>query len=232
MRSCCVLTAATSQHQCKGLLQPLEPATETQARTEHSVEGLFGQTVKLMTQQRLGQGASQRSVHIHFLPGLPHTIGNAQTASALKQRFTLFSPTATEGSILGQGLAVLLRLAGKAFLLQPSVQFWSCKYCMLTGCAAVELRPLPGCSSCTLSQLPPSQHTLAVTHWQAQLRGVRALESARWIPISPSAAERSSYFPAAPMQGCFLHALEVLLVEELRGLSFGSGMDTAWGWEV
>lgn len=32
------------------------------------------------------------------------------------------------------------------------------------------------------------------------------------------------------MQGCFLHALEVLLVEELRGLSFG--MDTAWGWEV
>jgi len=177
MRSCCVLTAATSQHQCKGLLQPLEPATETQARTEHSVEGLFGQTVKLMTQQRLGQGASQRSVHIHFLPGLPHTIGNAQTASALKQRFTLFSPTATEGSILGQGLAVLLRLAGKAFLLQPSVQFWSCKYCMLTGCAAVELRPLPGCSSCTLSQLPPSQHTLAVTHWQAQLRGARALQS-------------------------------------------------------
>lgn len=25
-------------------------------------------------------------------------------------------------------------------------------------------------------------------------------------------------------------ALEVMLVKELRGLSFGSGTDTAWGW--
>lgn len=232
MRSRRVLTAATSQHQCKGLLQPLEPATETQTRTEHSVEGLFGQTVKLMTQQRLGQGASQRSVHIHFLPGLPHTIGNAQTASALKQRFTLFSPTATEGSILGQGLAVLLRLAGKAFLLQPSVQFWSCKYCMLTGCAAVELRPLPGCSSCTKPVAPIPAHSCCDTLASSAKRCESTKESARWIPISPSAAERSPYFPAASMQGCFLYALEVLLVEELRGLSFGSGMDTAWGWEV
>lgn len=41
------------------------------------------------------------------------------TTSALKQRFILFSPTATEGSILAQDLAVLLRLAGKAFPLQP-----------------------------------------------------------------------------------------------------------------
>lgn len=27
-----------------------------------------------------------------------------------------------------------------------------------------------------------------------------------------------------------MRALEVMLVEELRGLSFGSGTDAAWGW--
>lgn len=79
---------------------------------------------------------------------------------------------------------------------------------------------------------PIPAHPCCDTLASSAKRCENTTESARWIPISPSAAERSPYFPAASMQGCFLHALEVLLVEELRGLSFGSGMDTAWEWEV
>lgn len=54
------------------------------------------------------------------------------TASALKQRFILSSPTATEGSILAQDLAVLLRLAGKVFPLQP-LYMELCMLCTLRG---------------------------------------------------------------------------------------------------
>lgn len=78
----------------------------------------------------------------------------------------------------------------------------------------------------------PSQHTLAVTRWQAQLRGVRALQSLPDGFLSAPVQQKGPYFLAASMQGCFLCAVEVLLVEELRDLSFGSGMDNACGWEI
>lgn len=78
----------------------------------------------------------------------------------------------------------------------------------------------------------PSQHIFAMTCWQAQLRGVRALQSLPDGFLSAPVQQRGPYFLAVSMQCCFLCAVEVLLVEELRGFSFGSGIDNAWGWEV
>lgn len=97
-------------------------------------------------------------------------------------------------------------------------------------CASVALRVLPGCNSCVLSWQPPTQHVLTATHWEAQLRGTRALQGLLDGFLSAPAQQRCLCFLEASLHHHFLRALEVTLVEEPRGLSFGSGMDTAWGW--
>lgn len=47
--------------------------------------------------------------------------------------------------------------------------------------------------------------------------------------LSAPAQQGGLYFLEASLHHCFVRALEVMVVEGLRGLSFGSGTDTAWG---
>lgn len=97
-------------------------------------------------------------------------------------------------------------------------------------CDPMALRVLPGCNSCVLSWWPPSQHILTATRWEAQLRGARALQGLLDRFLSSPAQQRCLYFLEASLHHRCLCALAVTLLEEPRGLSFGSSMDTAWGW--
>lgn len=78
--------------------------------------------------------------------------------------------------------------------------------------------------------VPFAQHALTATRWEAQLKGMRAVQGLLDRFLSAPAQQGCLCFLEASLHHCFVCALEVVLVEELRGLSFGSGTDTAWVW--